>query len=250
MFKKLLFLVFLCTNVLIYGQVGVNTTSPDPSAVLDVFSNEQGVLLPQLTTVQRDAIVSPANGLLIYNTDGNEFEYNFGSPTAPVWQVIANTGASGNIGDSVKYSNTDVTTNINADPAINAPLLGTLNWNDDLTLYSANTTTNQITVNQAGRYRVIVNIPVNTAGTRDRMAPEMRITVNGTATGTYSSTGYIRTNNGHQDASLHITETLELTAGQNIGVTISEAANDSNNAANNVTMRAAGAANIYIEKIR
>lgn len=207
-------------------------------------------LKPQLTNVQRDAIVSPANGLLIYNTDSNEFEYNIGTTTIPVWQRVTNTSAGTNIGDSIKYSNTDIATNINADPAINAPLLGTLNRNDDLTLYSVSTTTNQITVNQAGRYRVIVNIPLSTAGTRARLAPEMRITVNGTGAGTYSSTGYIRANNGHQDASLHITEILELTAGQIIAVTVSRSANDSNVAANNVTIRAAGAANIYIEKIR
>jgi len=38
--------------------------------------------------------------------------------------------------------------------------------------------TNEITVNETGRYRVIVNIALTTA--RDRMLPEMRITVNGT----------------------------------------------------------------------
>lgn len=250
MFKKIIFLAFLAVNLVSYSQVGINTTAPDPSAALDIFSNEQGVLLPQLTTVERDGITDPANGLLIYNTDSDEFQYNTGTTTVPIWQRLENTSSSASIGASVKYSNTDETTNMNADPAINAPLLGTLEWNDNTTLYTANTATNGITVNEAGRYRIVVNISLNNPSARDRMAPEMRIAVNGLATGTYSSTGYIRSNQGHQDSSLHITEVLELTAGQIITVSIVESARNSDNATNIVTMRAAGAANIYIEKLQ
>jgi len=243
-------LTLLMVNLVVYAQIGINTTAPDSSAILDIFSNEQGVLLPQLTTAQRDIIATPANGLLIYNTDSDEFQYNTGTTALPIWQKLENTSTSSNIGASVKYSNADITTNMNADPAINAPLLGTLDWNDDLTIYSANTTTNEITVNETGRYRIVVNVSLTTASGRDRMAPEMRIAVSGAGVGTYSSTGYIRTNNGHQESSLHITEVLELTAGQRIAVSIAEAANNTNNAANDaVTIRAAGAANIYIEKL-
>jgi hypothetical protein len=57
-----------------YAQgVGVNATgtSPDPSAGLDVDFNDKGFLLPRLTTAQRDSIVSPALGLLIYNTSND-----------------------------------------------------------------------------------------------------------------------------------------------------------------------------------
>lgn len=45
------------------------TSDPDPSAILDIESSDLGVLLPRLTTQERDAIVSPANGLIIFNTD-------------------------------------------------------------------------------------------------------------------------------------------------------------------------------------
>ncbi|MEI6765359.1 MAG: glycine-rich protein [Bacteroidota bacterium] len=49
----------------------INTTgSPaDPSAILDVSSIDKGALLPRMTEVQRNAIVNPADGLIIYNTD-------------------------------------------------------------------------------------------------------------------------------------------------------------------------------------
>lgn len=52
--------------------VGINNTSPDASAVLDVASTTQGFLPPRMTTAQRDAISSPAAGLIIYNTTTNK----------------------------------------------------------------------------------------------------------------------------------------------------------------------------------
>ena len=49
-------------------SVGINTSTPDPSAVLDVFSGDKGFLMPRLSTAQRNAITAPAEGLLILNT--------------------------------------------------------------------------------------------------------------------------------------------------------------------------------------
>lgn len=52
------------------GSLGIGTTTPDASAKLDITSTTQGLLLPRMTKTQRDAISSPADGLLIYQTDG------------------------------------------------------------------------------------------------------------------------------------------------------------------------------------
>lgn len=57
------------------GSVGVGTSNPDASAVLDVVSTSKGVLLPRLTVAQRDAIVSPKNGLIVYNSSDSKFNY-------------------------------------------------------------------------------------------------------------------------------------------------------------------------------
>ncbi|MDO5981723.1 fibrinogen-like YCDxxxxGGGW domain-containing protein [Flavivirga spongiicola] len=62
-----------------FGQVGVGTTNPDPSSALDVTSSTQGFLVPRMTQNQRDAITSPAEGLLIYNLDSNCFQYYKGA---------------------------------------------------------------------------------------------------------------------------------------------------------------------------
>ena len=50
-------------------NVGINTNTPDPSAVLHLESDNQGLLVPRLTTLERDAIAAPAVGLIIYHTD-------------------------------------------------------------------------------------------------------------------------------------------------------------------------------------
>lgn len=50
-----------------FSQVGIGTVNPDPNAVLDVHSDTRGILIPRMTTEQRDAITSPPEGLNIYN---------------------------------------------------------------------------------------------------------------------------------------------------------------------------------------
>jgi len=59
------------------AQVAINSTGDDPhaSAMLDVTSTDKGVLIPRMTATQRDAISNPANGLLVYVTDDNQFYY-------------------------------------------------------------------------------------------------------------------------------------------------------------------------------
>lgn len=54
------------------GSIGVGTTSPDASALLDMRSTTQGFLPPAMLQSERDAISSPANGLMIFNRDTEE----------------------------------------------------------------------------------------------------------------------------------------------------------------------------------
>ncbi|MBU0765673.1 MAG: hypothetical protein KJ607_12635, partial [Bacteroidetes bacterium] len=50
------------------GNVGVGTTSPSPSAAMDIVSSTRGFLPPRLSSNERDAISDPEEGLVIYNT--------------------------------------------------------------------------------------------------------------------------------------------------------------------------------------
>jgi hypothetical protein len=63
------------------GSVGIGTKTPASSAILEVKSTTKGMLTPRMTKAQRDLIVSPATGLLIYQTDndpGFYFHNGFG----------------------------------------------------------------------------------------------------------------------------------------------------------------------------
>ena len=53
------------------GAVGIGLTSIDSTAQLHMSSTTKGALLPRLTTTQINAITTPANGLLLYNTTLN-----------------------------------------------------------------------------------------------------------------------------------------------------------------------------------
>jgi hypothetical protein len=86
------------------GQLGLGTAAPDNSAILDINSTAKGILIPRMNQTQRNAIASPASGLMIYQTDNSPaFYYNSGNSASPVW-VMNGTGSgwglSGNSGTS------------------------------------------------------------------------------------------------------------------------------------------------------
>ena len=130
--KKLLSAVFLFLHITCLSAqngVAINTdnTTADPSAILDVKSTAQGVLIPRMTAAQRTLISSPAQGLLVYQTDGASGFYfynggwsllggdNLGNHTATTTlnmnnQSISNassvTAASATIGGNTYPTNT------------------------------------------------------------------------------------------------------------------------------------------------
>jgi len=67
------------------AQVGISSTSitPHSSSILELRSTTLGFLPPRMTTTERDAIASPANGLVIYNTTINLLNFYNGSS----WQI-------------------------------------------------------------------------------------------------------------------------------------------------------------------
>lgn len=150
---------------------------------------------------------------MVYNTDLNIFQFNYGSTVTPNWLRTSRKL-------SIKYSNdaSDTALDVNSNAAINALIITTLEWNDDTTLYTTNTALNTITVNQTERYKITVNVSLASTSGTDRLTPEMWIEINGTHRDISSSTGYIRTNNSHQESSLHITEVFNLVAGDVVTV--------------------------------
>lgn len=68
------------------GNVGIGISSPDSSALLEIRSSTQGFLPPRMTTSERDNINSPANGLMIFNTDNEQVDV-FANGSG--WRTIA-----------------------------------------------------------------------------------------------------------------------------------------------------------------
>lgn len=92
--KQLFFLMALCLLISFaqaQNNLGINTTTPHASAALDVTSTTQGMLVPRMTQSQRDAIASPATGLMIFQTDNTAGFYYY-SGTA--WTVVGQSGTS------------------------------------------------------------------------------------------------------------------------------------------------------------
>ena len=100
------------------SQFGFNQTSIDASAVVEIVSTTKGLLIPKMTTTQRDAIVSPAQGLLIYNSTDAAFNYyNSGWRTLTylTWGILGNSstvagthfvGTTNNTGFDTRTNNT------------------------------------------------------------------------------------------------------------------------------------------------
>jgi len=97
--KQFVVLFFIMCSVFTSAQIGIGTNTPDNSAVLDVTSTSQGVLIPRMTQAERIGIATPATGLLMYQTDVTTgfYYYNgtvwttFGSSG---WELTGNTGTN------------------------------------------------------------------------------------------------------------------------------------------------------------
>lgn len=98
--KKTLQILSIFSGSVIFAQMGIGTTSPDPSAILDISSTTKGILVPRMSTLQRNAVPSPAIGLLLYDTtlkgfygyDGTNWTQDvFGTVK---WSLKGNTGTN------------------------------------------------------------------------------------------------------------------------------------------------------------
>lgn len=69
------------------GSVGVGTLTVNTSALLEMSSTSKGFLPPRMTAAQRGAISSPATGLVVYQTDGNEGLWLY--TVANGWRALA-----------------------------------------------------------------------------------------------------------------------------------------------------------------
>ncbi len=74
-------------------SINANGAAPDTSSMLDISSTTTGLLIPRMTSTQRDSIILPANALLLYNVTAKALNiYNNNR-----WEAISSTRATTNI---------------------------------------------------------------------------------------------------------------------------------------------------------
>lgn len=99
--------VFVISQVAKAQNVGIGTTTPNASALLDITATNKGVLIPRVTNAQMIAIASPANGLLVYNTDSAAFAYR----TLSQWVFLKGNNTASNDWSTKGNAGTDTSKN-------------------------------------------------------------------------------------------------------------------------------------------
>ena len=60
--------LYLLIPILTFSQVGIGTTTPNPSSILELESTTQTFVPPRMTGAEMYAIPTPLNGSIVYNT--------------------------------------------------------------------------------------------------------------------------------------------------------------------------------------
>lgn len=95
--KLPLFALLLFGSICALAQVGIGTSAPHASALLEVQSTQKGLLIPRMSSSDRDAITSPATGLLIFNSTTVSFQYFTGAAWAEIGlSSVSNTNVDAN----------------------------------------------------------------------------------------------------------------------------------------------------------
>lgn len=97
--KRMIGSIILClglNTLFAQNNVGIGTTTPNANAILEMQSTTQGVLVPRMTTLQRNAIAAPTEGLLVYDIDVNCFFFYESSSSS--WLSLCTAGGVGPAG--------------------------------------------------------------------------------------------------------------------------------------------------------
>ncbi len=170
------------------GSAGIGTVAPNASSLLEMVSTSKGLLIPRMTKAQRDAIATPATGLMIYQTNSTPGFYYY-SGTA--WTAVSSKGANTTLSNLVSPT------------AINQSLLPGITNSIDLgsstklwknAWFSGDATINNLTVG-AGGGSVIFNTAIGSAALLSNTTGTSNSAI-GFNTLRNNTTGYYNTANG------------------------------------------------------
>ena len=81
-------IICLLTTFLANAQIGIGTTNPAATSMLDIQSTSKGFLAPRMTSLERNAITSPAESLLVFDTTLKAYYYY--NTTTTSWVKLMN----------------------------------------------------------------------------------------------------------------------------------------------------------------
>lgn len=240
--KNLIFISFFFLSTMVFSQVGINTdgSNPNSSAMLDIKSNDKGILIPRMTQAERSAISSPANGLMVYQTNGTTGFYFYDGST---WVRLATgTESTYTSGTGISISSNTIT-NTSPDQTVvltaggSTTITGTYpnftisstdnNSGGTVTSVSAGTglnggtitTTGTISmpnVGTAGTYGSTTQVPVITTDGQGRVSNVVNTTISGVAPSAGSGF-YIQNGTTQQTADFNVSGSGVIGTTLNVG---------------------------------
>ncbi|MFV0531943.1 MAG: hypothetical protein ACK5MD_10970 [Flavobacteriales bacterium] len=84
--KKIFFCIIHLLCIHTTAQVGIGTSNPNPKSLLDIQSKQTGLLVPRMTTTERNALTlnTMHEGMMVYDTEVKDFFYVKNS----LWETI------------------------------------------------------------------------------------------------------------------------------------------------------------------
>lgn len=163
-YNYLVILLLLLQPCFVVAQIGIGTKKPDESSVLDIVSKTKGLLIPRMSSDERDLIINPANALIIYNTTITAVEINIGTALNPNWVFIGSkSGSEGNTStgntpsDKLSSGTIFVGNNDNIATAVHISNEATINHRGEITINNTAVISKTLTGYKSGAGKISAN---------------------------------------------------------------------------------------------
>ncbi|KQC34209.1 hypothetical protein AAU57_13345 [Nonlabens sp. YIK11] len=233
------------------AQIGIGTDAPATGTILHIEdvdgAEKSGVLFPKVhLTSLSDTDPLPSSiklGTLVYNTNVN-LQTGYYYWTVTKWQRL-----NAAIGAMAKFANEnqDTSNNLNDPTGVKASIFGDVAaepiFNDGPNLYIRLDNKN-LRITENGRYQITVNLSM--ASSINQAQVEARLQVNDTGLGPYFRSSEMDPNSGSTNGSISFTQTLELSAGDELSILCKAVAPEFTGTA---FFNRANASSFFIEKV-
>lgn len=253
--KKLTLIAFLATLCTMYSQIGINTTTIQDGLILEVHSQNKGIMIPTINinsrTNQSPLTGTVPTGTLVFNTRNfgsfpNEVHKNFywWDNENKIWMPFAISLEQ----VTSQFKNQESTIDFHAGPIgtyRDMDLFANLAFSENFDVYQKLSPTT-LKIDKSGLYAFTINLDMRkTDSNNDPVGLSTRILVNNIQKGTIQ---YWRSQENENELSHHFTEYLEINEGDVIR--IQSARSTTSNSTRQIKFTSANSSNITIKRIR